>query len=385
MENFNFAPTPNILFGNGKINELPKILLNYKNVLLITGKKSFKNSKQYENLLNNISNNIYIVSIDEEPTLNFIDKIVLNNKKNNIDVVVAIGGGSVLDAGKAISAMITVEDSVINYIEGIGNRKHPGTKIPFIAVPTTSGTGSEMTKNAVIKNNLPNGFKKSLRHDNFIPNIAIIDPQLTLTCNKNITIFCGLDTLTHLIESYLSTNSSIFTDELAIHGIKYFNEGFIKSILNGDLNSREYMSYASMIGGITLANSGLGIVHGFASSIGGISDIAHGIICSRLLPPCTKMTINRLMEDKKSNMNYLNKYRVIGEILSNKKTYSVEEGCDALINMLYEYIEEFEVPILLDFNINKENLENVIKNTSNKNNPISLSYNDLYEILLEVI
>lgn len=281
--------------------------------------------------------------------------------------------------------MLTVPDSVMNYLEGFEVKRHPGTKVPFIAIPTTSGTGSEMTKNAVLREVSSDGFKKSLRHDNFIPNIAIVDPKLTLSCNINMTVACGLDTFTHLIESYLSTNASPITDALALDGIRYFSEGFIQSCLNGhnDLDARICMSYTSMLGGICLANAGLGTVHGFASALGGFSSITHGVVCSTILPPCTKLTIEKLLENKEDNMIYLNKYKLVGEILSGDKASNVEEGCKMLIDELYGFVEDFDIPRLSQYDICEDDFDKIISRTGNKYNPAALSHEDLYDILKE--
>lgn len=386
IENFEFASNPHVIFGSGKIKELPNLLSEYKNILLLTGNSSFKNTSTYQDLIDNFQNkNIYSISLSGEPSPQFVDETVTKHKPNNIEVVVSIGGGSVVDAGKAISAMLLVDGSVMDYLEGFMTRVHPGTKVPFIAIPTSSGTGSEMTKNAVLSNIGEDGFKKSLRHNNFIPNISLIDPYLTLTCSKNMTVACGLDAFTQLLEAYVSTQSSPITDALALSGIEKFAKGFLNACNNGDcdLEARENMSYASMMSGVVLANAGLGTVHGFASPMGGYFDIPHGIVCATLLPPCTKYTIWNLLEDRDSNIEYLNKYSKVGEIISNKKASSIEEGCNLLISTLYDYLEDLIIPTLSSFGICKGDFDKIIKSTNNKYNPSSLSDDILRKILLE--
>lgn len=387
MNSFNFASTPKIIFGSEKLKELPQLLSKYNSILLLCSNSFIKTSK-YKNLLHELKNkNVYSFTVIGEPTPQLVDNIASYYKVKNIEIVISIGGGSVLDCGKAVSAMMTVSDNVLNYLEGFEIKKHPGTKLPFIAIPTSSGTGSEMTKNAVLRSVSDNGFKKSLRHDNFIPDIAIIDPTLTLSCPKNITAYCGLDALTHLLESYLSTNASPMTDALAISGIEYFSNSFIDTCFNGyeNLKSREDMAYTSMLSGICLANAGLGTVHGFASSLGGFFKIPHGVVCATLLPPCTKYTIDRLIENEYDNLVYLKKFQKVGEILSNKKSTSIYEGCNLLIDILYNYLEELNIEKLSHYGVTESDFNKIVKNTSNKLNPISLSDEDLYNILLERI
>ena len=184
-----------------------------------------------------------------------------------------------MDAGKSISAMLTKTESIKEYLEGIGTKKHDGKKMPFVAVPTTSGTGSEATKNAVISEIGGRGFKKSLRHDNFVPDSVVIDPRLMISCPQNVTAASGMDVFSQLIEGYLSTNSSPMTDALALSGLRYIKEGLLKSYETGDdIDARGKVAYASYLSGVVLANAGLGTVHGFASPIGGYFDIPHGVV-----------------------------------------------------------------------------------------------------------
>src|SRR5208337_3331750 len=211
-------------------------------ILLVAGGSSFISSKSCEFLLNTFDLTgirYHLDSISREPSPEMIDHIVIRHRNDRIKLVIAIGGGSVLDAGKAISAMLYKQESVAEYIEGIGNGNHPGTKIPFIAVPTTSGTGSEATKNAVISQVGKNGFKRSLRHDNFIPDIAILDPELTLSCSQALTAACGMDCFTQLVESYLSEKSFTYTDALALEGILLLKNSLIRAWKWGqDLEAR---------------------------------------------------------------------------------------------------------------------------------------------------
>ncbi|MFH2057919.1 MAG: iron-containing alcohol dehydrogenase [Pseudomonadota bacterium] len=191
MIDFNFFVNPQVLFGPGKLEHLPQLIKRYGNtVLIITGSQSFLNSDHWANLSTTLEKqgiDYFQAVISGEPTPAMIDGIVQNYRHHNINIIAAIGGGSVIDSGKAVSAMVTKKLPVVEYLEDVGTQVHDGKKIPFIAVPTTSGTGSEATKDADIHQVGKNGFKKSLRHDHFIPDIAIIDPELTINCPANIT------------------------------------------------------------------------------------------------------------------------------------------------------------------------------------------------------
>jgi alcohol dehydrogenase class IV len=229
--NFNFARIPEIHFGPGKIDSLPDLVLRYgSTVILLTGASSFRKSDKFDYLVKSFKNKsiqFFLNEINREPTPEDINSICREYSDTPVDVVVAIGGGSVLDAGKAISAMLGKTDPVEIYLEGVGTKGHDGSKIPFIAVPTTAGTGSEATKNAVLTRLGENGFKKSMRHNNFVPDIALVDPELSLNCPSAVTAACGMDAFTQLLESYVSTNSSPLTDALAYSGIKVMKDCLI--------------------------------------------------------------------------------------------------------------------------------------------------------------
>ena len=221
---FQFARLPRILFREGILSELPdQVMVFGRKAVLVTGKSSFMGSSYAVRLLSDFADKgigVQHVTIRGEPSPADIDSAVDSLKSEAIDLVVGIGGGSVLDAGKAVSAMMYKYESVKRFLEGVGDMDHPGTRLPYIAIPTTSGTGSEATKNAVISETGKNGFKKSLRHDNFVPDLAMIDPELTFDCPPDITAASGMDCFTQLTEAYLSDKSVGFTDALAMEGLK---------------------------------------------------------------------------------------------------------------------------------------------------------------------
>jgi alcohol dehydrogenase class IV len=219
-------------------------------------------------------------------TTETIDAIASEFRKTPVNVVVAIGGGSVIDYGKAVAAMLAEDGTVRDYLEGVGTKKPSGAKVPFIAVPTTAGTGSEATKNAVVCDR-KEGYKKSLRHDAYMPDAALVDPELTLTLPRHITIACGLDAVSQLIESYTSTKADASLDSLALKALSGASESLLPLALIAAMIYLcvSKMSYAALVSGITLSRAGLGAVHGIAGPLGGLFPVPHGVACGKLLFP----------------------------------------------------------------------------------------------------
>jgi len=283
--------------------------------------------------------------------------------------------------------MLTESVSVKEFLEGVGTKTPSGTTLPFIAAPTTSGTGSEATKNAVISEIGKNGFKKSLRHDNYIPDMAILDPELTLSCPPGVTAAGGMDALSQLIESYVSTKSTPLTDTLALNGIKRIFKALIPvSTEKGeDITLRAEMSYAAFLSGITLAHAGLGTVHGLASPLGAAIPAPHGVICGKLLPPWCSTTIMELRKDNNpTSHNHLNKFTEIAKILLPKEKDN-DILLDNLIKTLYSWGDKLSLSALSKYGLTKELIPSIASKGGNKNNPISLSEEIRIKILLEVL
>lgn len=382
---FQFARVPKIYFRNGIISDLPGIARLYGNKMaLVTGKSSFTQSRYAERFFHELKVSgirYHLIVIPIEPTPDLIDQTVNRLFDEEIDLVVGIGGGSVLDAGKAISAMMHKSESVMEFLEGVGNKEHPGTKLPYIAIPTTSGTGSEATKNAVVSQTGRNGFKRSLRHDNFIPDIALIDPELTLNCPRDITAASGMDCFTQLTESYLSDKATQYTDALAIEGLKQIKTSLIRSYNEGeDIEARSAMSFAALTSGICLANAGLGVIHGFASSIGGMYNIPHGVICGTLMASANKINIRELRK-KSSNPVALKKYSILGELFLDKKSKRDEYYIDGFIHYLHKLTYDFQLPVLKKYGLEESDIHLICKITDIKNNPVKLDLKDLSEIV----
>ncbi len=382
---FTFATTPQLYFGAEKIATLPSVVKTFgSRILLVTGARSFTSSAASKKLLEQLHASGYTVEqciIGREPTPAMIDSAVQNSSLALPQVVVAIGGGSVLDAGKAIAAMLPLQESVKDYLEGVGTKTHAGVKIPFIAIPTTAGTGGEATKNAVLSEIGENGYKKSLRHNNFVPDIAIIDPKLTLGCPPAITAASGMDAFTQLLESYLSTVANPMTDALAYEGLKYISASLLPVYEDGsNLAARTAMALASYLSGITLANAGLGLVHGFASAVGGYFNISHGVICSTLMASANKITVRKLRAEK-SNDAALAKYTAVGKLFTATDNRSDDYYIDSLLEHIERLTHELKIPALKSGGVSSADFEKIIKASDNKNNPAILNKEEMEEVL----
>jgi alcohol dehydrogenase class IV len=383
---FSFYRSPQVAFGAGSIGKLASSLAPFgKNILIITGGKSLEKSGKLDLIVHQlIGYTAYHTRVDGEPSPSMIDSLVKENATRSIDAVAAIGGGSVIDSAKAVAAMLPLNgESVVDFLEDVGKKSHPGYSVPVIAVPTTAGTGSEATKNAVLSQVGEHGFKKSLRHDNFVPVTVILDPELTLSCPPGFTAACGMDAFTQLLESFVSTKASPMTDALALSGINHVKNSLVDSATSSplDIQKRGEMLYAAFLSGITLANAGLGVVHGIAGVIGGMFDIPHGVACGALLASCVKITVDRLMEDEAANCISLEKYAQAGRILSGETSGDIKSGCRRLIEILLDWSEKLNMPKLSAYGIKENDLEKISAIADSKSNPVQLNASDISRII----
>jgi alcohol dehydrogenase class IV len=376
---------PLIYFGSGKLSDLPVIAGRYgTSCLLVTGEKSFINSHYAASLFGQCEKHniqVHHIRVKSEPSPELVDEAVRKYADERVDVVISIGGGSVIDAGKAISAMLNKTGSVREYLEVVGNKEHPGTKVPFIAIPTTSGTGSEATKNAVISKVGKDGFKRSLRHDNLVPDIAIIDPELTLNCPPDITAAAGMDCFTQLAEAYLSVKSNEYTDALAMEGLKAVKRSLLRCFTNGeDIDARTDMSFGALTSGICLSNAGLGAVHGLAGTMGAMSDIPHGVVCGTLMAVANEINIRQLRKVSHDNPA-LKKYTNLGKIFADSDGRGDDFYVANFVDYLHKLTEQLMLPRLGRYGIRMEDISGICQQTDTKNNPVRLSPELLSEII----
>jgi len=384
MVNFSFAANKKIIFGWGKSSDLITLLPEDNGMILFLTGRSVRETTYFETLsaaLGEKRFNIEFVRISGEPSPETINDITASFRDKSVRCVLALGGGSVLDAGKAVSAMLCEKGKIEDYLEGVGNKTPSGEKIPFIALPTTAGTGSECTKNAVISRPGPGGFKKSLRHDNYIPDITIIDPKWTESLPTQIAASCGMDAFSQLLESYLSTEASPLTDSLAKTGLENFFTSFSRMLEgNASDKDRENISLGAALSGLTLANAGLGTVHGIAAVLGGLYTIPHGSACGILMPSVMRQTFTALI-DRNPTHPSLQKATDLGKFLKGNNEISTENAVLTLISQLDLWADQASLPSLKEYGIKEKDLKDVAELAGNKNNPYSFSTIEILEIL----
>ncbi len=385
INSFELVPFPKTRFGAGAANSLGELVRPYGGkVLLVTGNNSYSNSGFRTGIESSLKENSvawerFIVSGEPSPSL--IDNGAEQARRDSIEAIVAIGGGSVMDAGKAIAAMVCEVGGVKDFLEGVGTRLPSGKRLPLVALPTTAGTGSEATKNAVISETGPNGFKKSLRHDAFVPDLAVIDPLLTIECPDWITSTSGMDALTQLLESFLSNESGPFTDALALSGIERIGRSLEQVVTHpDDIDARTDMSYAAYLSGITLANAGLGLVHGFAQPLGSLFPIPHGIVCGTLMAEVNRVTVDKIREIDPEN-HVLRKLAAAGRAFIGDYGLSEGEAVDRFTAEMLALTDRLKIPKLSSFGLKRENFAAVIDQTGHKNHPVRLSAEELNAIL----
>jgi alcohol dehydrogenase class IV len=316
-----------------------------------------------------------------EPTIDTIREGVIAFRDAACDSVIAIGGGSAIDAGKAIAAAAANSGDLLDYLEVIGKGQPlESAPWPFLAVPTTAGTGSEVTRNAVL-GSPEQGVKVSLRSPLMLPRVAIVDPELTLGLPPAITASTGLDALTQLIEPYVSSRANPFTDSLCLDGIRRASESLPRAWRDGgDIEARSGMAYASLLGGLALANAGLGVVHGFAAPVGGMFDAPHGAVCAAILPAGMSANIAALRERDPRN-SALERYREIARILTRNSNAAVEDGAEWVRNLT----TQLAIPSLSAYGIRESDIPDLVAKASRANsmkaNPIALTGAELAAVM----
>ena len=379
MVNFELSVPEKVIFGKGSLARLRQLVSGFGNRALIVHGANSDRARSVEGLL--AESTITLYPVRNEPSIEDIAKGVEEARAREVTLVIGIGGGSVLDAAKAISGLATNTGDILDYLEVIGGG-NPLTKagLPCLAIPTTAGTGAEVTKNAVIAS-LEHQVKVSLRSPFLLPRIALVDPELTYSLPAQVTIATGLDALTQLIEPLVSSRANPATDGLCREGISRVARSLPAVVQNvKDSTAREEMALASLFGGLALANAGLGAVHGFAGPIGGMFNAPHGLICGILLPFVVDANIHALRLRAPDSVA-LGRYDEIGRLLTGPPDAVATDG----LAWLTDVSTTLKVPTLSSLGIPKEAIPEIAskaaKASSMKANPIELTPPELEAIL----
>lgn len=378
---FEFATAARIIFGSGTLSEIGPLARAYgRHALIVTGRDATRAAPLLDRLA---ASGIATTTcpIAHEPTLDDITRSVAHGRAAGCDLVIGFGGGAALDAAKAIAALLTNEGELPDYLEVIGRAQplaRPGA--PCIAIPTTAGTGSEVTRNAVLASPA-HRVKVSLRSPHLLPRVALVDPELTRTLPPAITAATGLDALTQLIEPYVSPHANPITDALCVDGLRRIARSLRRAFERGDdLAARTDMALASLHGGLALANAGLGAVHGFAGPLGGMFPAPHGAVCAALLPHV--MTANlAALRARQPRSPALTRFDEIARLLTGRPHATADDGVD----WINELVTALQIPPLSTYGISRQDTSAIVeaaaKASSMKANPLLLSSDELSGIL----
>lgn len=382
---FEFSTAGRIVFGPGVSDQIPDLVAAYgPRAFLVLG----GTPERFRRIVDPIAARGVAwqsFRVTGEPTTQVVQAAVGLARKAATDVVVAIGGGSVLDTGKAVAALLTNEGDLLDYLEVVGKgRPLRKAAAPCIAVPTTAGTGAEVTYNAVL--GVPDQHVKvSIRSHLMLPCRAVVDPLLTHSMSPALTASTGLDALTQLIEAFVSNKSNPLTDGVCREGLQRAGRSLRRAFQDGrDADAREDMSLASLLSGMALANAKLGAVHGFAGPLGGMTDAPHGAICGRLLPVVCQANV-RALHDRAADSPALARFDEVGRILTGRSTARATdavawiEGLCASLGLpgLRQYgLSEADFPIAAAKARNASSM---------KGNPIELTDEELVNILRQAI
>jgi len=382
---FEFATATRILFGPGAVREVaPAAKEMGKRALLTTG-RSPERAALLSEAMRTEGIGCVSLAIQAEPSVALVRQGVELARREQCDLVIAFGGGSAIDAGKAIAALLTNRGELDDYLEVIGKGQPlQNPPVPFIAVPTTAGTGSEVTRNAVLAS-AEHRVKVSLRSPLMLASLAVVDPELTLELPPAVTARTGLDAFTQLIEPYVSVRANPLTDGFCLEGLRRVSHALRRAYHCGrDITAREHMSLASLLGGLALANGGLGVVHGFAAPVGGMFDAPHGAICAALLPHGMAVNI-RAARARAPEGETVRRYETVARLLTGKPEATAEEG----VEWVRELCRELQIPPLSSYGIQERDVsilvEKASKASSTKGNPITLTLDELRDVLTNAL
>lgn len=378
---FEFTTAGRIVFGPGVLSEVaPEAKRLGHRALLVTG-RSLERSAELLASLESAGLECTRFAVSGEPTVENVREGASLARSQRCDLVLSMGGGSPIDAGKAIAALLSNPGDVMEYLEVIGGAKPLAAgPVPFIAIPTTAGTGSEVTRNSVLASP-EHRLKVSMRSPRMLPRLAVVDPALTLDLPPSMTAASGFDALTQLIEPLVSSRANPVTDGFCTEGIGRVRRSFRRAYHGGrDAEARGDMSFAALLGGLALTNAGLGVIHGFASPLGGMYDAPHGAICAALLPAGMEINI-RALRARAPDSAALERYAAVARMLTEQSGAQPEEGA-AWVRRLGE---EMHIPPLKTYGVRQQDFPVLIERASRANsmkaNPVALTPEEMREVL----
>jgi alcohol dehydrogenase class IV len=382
---FEFATAPRIVFGPGAVSQIGAIAREFgRRALVVTGRAALRAERLLANL-KSAGVGAVTFPVAGEPELGTVEQGAKLAKAEGCELVIGFGGGSAIDAAKAIAAMLTNGGELLDYLEIIG-RGMPLAKpsAPFIAIPTTAGTGAEVTRNAVLASP-EHKVKVSLRSPLLLARVAVVDPELTYDLPPALTASTGLDALTQLIEPFVCNRANPLTDGLCVEGLRRAARSLRIAFGNGkDKDTREDMAVASLFGGLALANAGLGAVHGFAGPIGGSFPAPHGAVCAALLPHVMAMNL-RALRQRDPNGPSLARYEEAAWWLAGDMKAKADDG----LKWVRALVLDLKIPRLGSFGIRREHFPDLVAKAANassmKTNPIALTPAEMTEILEQAL
>jgi alcohol dehydrogenase class IV len=382
---FEFATATRIVFGPGTLNEVASLAAGMGSMaLVVTGRSAERAQSLLQDLAENGVDTVTF-PMAGEPTTDMVCAGSEQALASGCDLVIALGGGSALDGGKAIAALAANGCDPYEYLEVIGQGKAlTEPPVPFIAIPTTAGTGAEVTRNAVLF--APeHKMKVSLRSPLMLPRLAVVDPELTYGLPAAVTASTGLDALTQVLEPYVSKMANPMTDAFCREGLRRAARSLCRAYEQGnDAAAREDMALTSLLGGLALANAKLGAVHGFAGLIGGMFPAPHGAICARLLPDVMAVNV-RALQARQPESDALRRYDEVAKLLTENEFAVAGDG----VSWVQSLVRTLDVPPLSDYGMTVDDFSSLVEKVANtssmKGNPIELMSSELEEILTRAL
>jgi alcohol dehydrogenase class IV len=382
---FEFSTAGRIIFGPGTLRQVGPAAASMGRRALVVAGFDREHAQPLLDLLQEHGVASSVLTVTSEPTTDLIRQGVVGARDADCDVVIGFGGGSALDTGKAIAAMLTNSGDLYDYLEVIGGgRTISQPAAPMIALPTTAGTGAEVTRNAVLASP-EHRVKVSMRSPLMLPRLAVVDPELTYSVPPAVTASTGLDALTQVLEPYVSSRANPMIDALVREGMARAARSLRRAYDDGqDAAAREDMALASLFGGLALANAGLGAVHGFAGPLGGMFHAPHGAICARLLPFVMEVNV-RALRERQPEGQPLRRYDDIARILTGDARVKAADG----VHWVHELCASLQVPPLATYGMTTADVPTLVEKgtaaSSMKGNPLVLTSDEMAEILTRAL